>query len=128
MKEAQLRNFGLTLGVAFTAIALYRLWREATASATLFGIIALVLLVAAAVAPRSLRLLHRLWMGLAERLGRFTTAILLGVVYFAVVTPTGMIRRALGKGTAHDRGAPESSYWKPYPAAARGPKHYKTLY
>jgi hypothetical protein len=128
MKEAQLRHFGLTLGVAFAAIALYRLWREATASATLLGIIALVLLVAAAVAPRSLRLTHRLWMGLAERLGRFTTAIILGVVYFAVVTPTGMIRRALGKGAAHDRGAPESSYWKPYPAATRGPKHYETLY
>ncbi|MGZ8795955.1 MAG: hypothetical protein ACXW2F_01325 [Thermoanaerobaculia bacterium] len=106
MKEAQLRHFGLTLGMAFAAIALYRLWREATASATLFGIIALVLLVAAAVAPRSLRLAHRLWMGLAERLGRFTTA----------------------KGTAHDRGAPEPSYWKLYPAAARGPKHYETLY
>jgi hypothetical protein len=38
-----------------------------------------------------------IWFGLSKILSKFTTAILLSLVFFLVVTPMGLIRRLLGK-------------------------------
>ena len=92
------RRFGLTVGAAFVIIAaVLRVWRGAVTVPLVFGGIGALLLAAAVVAPRQLGPLERVWMRLAHLISRVTTPIFLGVVYFVAITPTGIIRRLLGK-------------------------------
>ena len=46
---------------------------------------------------RCLGPVQRAWMGLAHAISKVTTPIFMGVVYFLVLTPIGLLRRALGR-------------------------------
>lgn len=92
-----LRNFGLTTGAAFALIlGLLLPW--------LFGfplprwpfVLAAALIGSALFFPRLLRPVQRVWMAAAEKIGAFNARILLGVAFYALLTPTGFIRRRLG--------------------------------
>ncbi|HEV7991856.1 MAG TPA: SxtJ family membrane protein [Gemmatimonadaceae bacterium] len=94
---AEGRKFGFTVGFAFIAIGLLLLWRgKQTKAAVVLGIGGL-LVVAGLVVPTSLGPVERAWMGLAHLISKVTTPIFMGVVYFVVITPMGLIRRLAGK-------------------------------
>lgn len=54
-------------------------------------------MVAGALVPTLLGPVNRAWMGLAHLLSKVTTPIFMGVVYFLVLTPIGLVMRLLGK-------------------------------
>jgi hypothetical protein len=58
---------------------------------------ALVLQVVTMTAPRLFRPAAVVWFGLAHALGAVMSRVLLGLVYFGLVTPVGLLRRASGK-------------------------------
>ena len=41
--------------------------------------------------------MQRAWMGLAHAISRVTTPIFMGLIYFLVITPTGLLMRSLGR-------------------------------
>ena len=91
------RNFGLTLGIAFAAVGAFSFWRGHPTTPKVLGAISAILIVVALAAPRSLELVERAWMKLAHLISRVTTPIFLALVYFAVLTPMGLIRRNFGR-------------------------------
>jgi saxitoxin biosynthesis operon SxtJ-like protein len=105
------RAFGL-LFAALTGIAAgFAAW-HGRSSAFGWAAVAALFLVSALLAPALLGPLNRLWRGLGLLLSRITTPIVMGVLFFAVVTPVGVLMRASGKDPLRlrpDRGA--SSYW-----------------
>jgi Saxitoxin biosynthesis operon protein SxtJ len=91
----QLRSFGLLVGGIFGLIALWPLvWRQEPPRAWALAL-AVALIVPALVAPRILAPAYRLWMKLAEVLAWINTRILLGVVFYGMVTPIGLVMRML---------------------------------
>jgi hypothetical protein len=48
--------------------------------------------------PARLGGVHGAWMRMAERMSRVTTPILMGVIWFGILTPLGLVRRLLGRG------------------------------
>jgi len=93
----QLRTFGLTVGGIFAVIGLWpvvfrsedpRWWAVALGG---------LLVVPALLFPNSLSWVHKRWMALGHIMGWINTRIILGVVFYFVVTPIGFIRRLLGK-------------------------------
>jgi hypothetical protein len=95
----QLRKFGLMVGGIFCAIGLWpaiirgqnpRLW------AVTIGVL---LLIPALVAPRILGPVYQVWMTAGEALGWINTRILLGVVFYGLITPMGLIMRLCGNNT-----------------------------
>jgi hypothetical protein len=91
------RKFGLTVGLAFLAAGGLSWWRGHESTAYLFWIVATLLLLSAVLVPSRLGPLQRSWMQLASLISRVTTPVFMGIVYFVVVTPTGMLMRALGQ-------------------------------
>jgi hypothetical protein len=93
----QLRQFGLLVGGIFGAMGLWPLvWRHQ--GPRLWAVtLAVVLVLPALVAPRILAPAHRAWMKLAEVLAWVNTRILLGVVFYGVVTPIGLAMRLMGR-------------------------------
>ena len=52
------------------------------------------------VVPTRLGPVERAWMGLAHAISKVTTPIVMGVVYFLVITPVGDLRRDGGRQPA----------------------------
>ncbi len=109
----KLREFGLTVGLAFVVIGLLAwLWRgHPTIGRVLLGGGG-VLAVLGLVAPAVLRPIERVWMQMAHLISKVTTPIFLGVMYFVVFAPAGAMRRLAGSPIWKDRSG-RDSYWRP---------------
>ncbi len=57
----------------------------------------LVFLLLTMTYPAVFRTWARLWFGFSDLLGRGVSTVVIGVAFFCIVTPIGMIRRAMGK-------------------------------
>ena len=107
---AEGRKFGLTLGAAFLLLGGVMWWREHTVAFLVSITLAAVLAAAGLVIPTRLEPVERAWMRLAHLLSRVTTPLFMGIVYFLVIAPTGIVRRSLGR-SALRRPREASSYW-----------------
>jgi hypothetical protein len=92
----RLRSFGLTVGGIFALIGLWPvLWRGQPPR--LWGVVlAVVLVLPALLRPSSLTWGYRIWMALGEALGWVNTRIILGMVFYGLFTPIGLLRRYKG--------------------------------
>jgi hypothetical protein len=104
-----LRSFGLLVGGAFAVIGLWpRVWRGEPPR--LWALALAVLLVGfGLVLPRALRHPYRGWMALGHALGWINSRILLGLVFYLIVTPMGIVMRLSGRDPMRrgfDREAP----------------------
>ena len=109
-RTRELRQFGLLGGGVFGLIGLWPMvWRHQ--SPRLWAVTVAVLLVGPAlVAPGILGPAYRLWMKLAEVLAWINTRILLGVVFYLVVTPIGLIMRLSGRDPMRRQREPNGEY------------------
>lgn len=96
-----LRQFGLIVGGIFSVIGLWpmvfrneplRLW-----SLILGG----TLVVLGVAVPKSLKQVHRGWMKVGHILAAINTRIILGVIYYGLITPMGVVMRLMGKDSMH---------------------------
>jgi hypothetical protein len=93
----QLRSFGLTVGGIFALIGLWPAVFHNNDPRWWAVVLAGFLVVPALVFPRSLSWVYKRWMALGHIMGWINTRIILGVVFYFVVTPIGIIRRLLGR-------------------------------
>lgn len=112
------RRFGLVVGTAFLALAGFAHWRGGHTAVGVLGILGGALALAGLVIPGKLGPVERVWMALAHAMSRVTTPVFMGLIYFIVFTPVGLVRRALGKN-ALVRPASDGSYWVSRAAGAR---------
>jgi hypothetical protein len=95
--RTQLRSFGLIVGGIFGAIGLWpAIVRGEHVRPWLVGL-ATVLIVCALVAPRALAPAYRVWTRLGNVLGWVNTRIVLGLIFFGLITPIGVLRRLAGR-------------------------------
>lgn len=105
------KSFGIVFFIVFLIIALYplinsegfRIWALVTS---------FVFLLLAFVAPKTLSIPNYLWFKFGLLLGSIIAPIVMALVYFVTVIPTGLIMRLLGKDLLKkklDKNA--SSYW-----------------
>lgn len=91
-----------------------------------------MLFVLGALWPRALALPFKGWMALAEQLSKVVTTLVLGVVYFLVVTPIGVFKRLRGWDPLERRrfgtAAAGTTYWRPYSGRQHDPKHFDRMY
>jgi Saxitoxin biosynthesis operon protein SxtJ len=97
INNKQLRSFGLTVGGIFAVIGFWPLFLRGEDVRWWAVILAGLLMVPALVFPRSLSWIYKWWMALGHIMGWINTRIILGVVFYLVVTPIGRIRRLFGK-------------------------------
>jgi hypothetical protein len=97
LSAAEGRKFGLTVGLAFAALAGITWWRDHALLMQIFGGLATALILAGLVIPGWLGPVYRGWMGFAHLISKVTTPIFLAIVYFLVIAPIGLLMRLFGK-------------------------------
>jgi len=105
------RSFGVVFAVALLLIALWPLWRGEGLRWWAAGVAAAFALIAMA-RPSLLAGLNRQWTKLGVLLGQVVSPIALGLLFYGVITPLGLVMRLAAKDPLRlklERGA--DSYW-----------------
>ena len=104
------KSFGIVFAVVFSFIALWpllkgneiRLWSL---------IISIIFLTLGLLNSKILTPLNKLWFKLGIFLGNFIAPIIMGIIFFFVVTPTGIIMKLLRKDLIKLKKNNDKSYW-----------------
>jgi hypothetical protein len=104
------RRFAFTVGTAFLVLAAISLWRGHILPPRVLGALGAGLLLAGLTVPGRLGGVYRAWMGLANAMSKVTAPIMVGAVYFAVITPMGCLMRICGRNPVRHRER-SGSFW-----------------
>ena len=110
------RKFAFPVGAAFLVLAGITWWRDHPLM--IFLALAVALLVAGVLIPAQLGPVYRAWMGFAHLLSRITTPIFMGVVYYLVITPIGLLMRLVGRQPMVHK-AQGGGFWSAPPSGGR---------
>ena len=111
IKISSNRSFGLLFFVVFLIISLWPLTHEG--SIRIWSvIISAVFLILGLLNSKLLAPLNLFWFKLGMILGAIISPIVMGIVFFIVVTPTGFILRIMGKDLLNKKYDKEKeTYW-----------------
>ena len=117
IKISSNRSFGIVFFIVFLLIALYpltysqdiRIWSV---------IISIIFLVLGLFNSKILTPLNKLWFKFGIFLGKIISPIIMGIIFFLVVTPIGLLMKLLGKDLINLKYNNNKSYW----IEKKGPK------
>ncbi len=105
-----LRDFGLTLAAILGFLAWLSLRKAGAANPyLLYG--AGFSFIAALAAPALFHPVFAVWMRLAGLIATVNTFLLMGVVYYLIFTPSGLIARLFGSDALDEKLNTGPSYW-----------------
>jgi Saxitoxin biosynthesis operon protein SxtJ len=104
------RNFGLVITIIFLVVAVAPVLHHGLGVLRVWALmVALAILTIALLAPSALSPINKLWFALGILLSKITTPILMGILFFGVLTPFSLITRLTGMvGRSNARA---DSYW-----------------
>lgn len=111
VKGSSDRAFGIVFSIVFLIVGLFPLVGGGSVTWWPFAVSA-IFLVAAVAFSSVLAPLNKVWTRFGLLLHRVTNPIIMGILFFIVVTPVGLVMRLFGKRFLHqelERGA--DSYW-----------------
>jgi len=110
IKISSNRSFGIVFFIVFLLIALYPLTYDEEIRVW-SAIISLIFLVLGLLNSKILTPLNKLWFKFGILLGKVVSPLIMGIIFFFVVTPIGLIMRLLGKDVLNLKYNKNKSYW-----------------
>lgn len=107
------RNFGFTMAVVFALIGTLGLYKGSSHAPIWLGV-AVLFAGVTLWRPQSLGLANRVWLKLGLLMYRVVNPVIMAILFFGAILPTGWIMRIFGKDflkLQRDRSA--STYWLP---------------
>ena len=104
------RNFGMVFSIVFLIISLWPLLSQNEIRIWSL-IISVIFFILGIFNSKLLLPLNKIWFKFGMFLGNFIAPIVMGIVFFLVVTPTGLIMRLLGKDLLNLKKNNKNSYW-----------------
>ena len=110
IKISSNRSFGIVFFIVFLLIALYpllkgndlRIWSL---------VISFIFLALGLINSKILTPLNRLWFKFGLLLGKFISPLIMGIIFFFVVTPIGIIMRLFKKDLLNLKYNKKETYW-----------------
>ena len=110
IKVGSNKNFGIVFFLVFLFISLYPLLNNE--SIRLWSlIVSLIFLVLGILNSNLLSPLNKLWFKFGILLGKIISPLIMGIIFFLVVTPIGLIMRLFGKDLLNLQYRDYQSYW-----------------
>ena len=111
IKISSNRNFGLVFFIVFLIVSLWPLtYGEPIRIWSL--IISMVFLILGLMNSKLLTPLNKLWFKFGMILGAIVAPIVMGVIFFLVVTPIGLVMNMMGKDLLNKRyNEKKETYW-----------------
>ena len=110
IKISSNKSFGIVFCIFFLIIAIYPLLESGGIRFWSF-ILSLIFLILGLINSEFLTPLNHLWFKVGLLLGKLISPIIMGLVFFIVVTPTGLIMTLLKKDVLKLRKNSSKTYW-----------------
>ena len=105
-------RFGMLFAVVFGAGAGYLFWKGKYPGASILTVLAVAFAGVVLTKPSLLTPLNRMWFAFGLLLGRIVSPVVLGVLFFAIVTPVALIGKLFGRDSLRLRRRKEAtSHW-----------------
>ena len=104
------RSFGLVFFVVFFIIGLYPIFNSDDVRVWSL-IISFIFLILGFFNSKILTPLNKLWFKFGIILGKFISPLVMGIIFFFVVTPIGLLMRIIGKDVLNLKFNKDKSYW-----------------
>jgi hypothetical protein len=105
------RSFGFVMAGALALVSLLNGWHFGRIWPSTGGLAALFL-AAALLRPAILNPLNRIWLKFGLLLHRIVNPVVMALLFYGTVLPTGLVMRAMGKDLLRLKRQPEAdSYW-----------------
>lgn len=105
------RQFGFFFSVVFLLLGVYLLWHGYLLWAMpvffLFGLTSMLTLLL----PAALEPFNKGWMRLGMLLGRIISPLVLGLLFFLIITPVALLMRAFGRDALRLKKTNKPSHW-----------------
>ena len=105
------KKFGFFFTFVFAILAFYFLFIDSILWAQALAILAVLFLLITVIIPQVLLPLNKLWMRLGLLLGMIVSPIVLGIIFFGLVTPYGVVMRMFGRDELRLKFTKKSSHW-----------------
>ncbi len=110
IKISSNRSFGIVFFIVFLLIALYPLLKDNDLRIWSL-VISFIFLILGLINSKILAPLNRLWFKFGLLLGKFISPLIMGIIFFIVVTPIGIIMRLLKKDLLNLKYNKKETYW-----------------
>ena len=104
------RSFGIIFFIVFLIIAIYPILNEGNLRIWSLAI-SIIFFILGIINSNILNPLNIIWFKFGILLGKIISPIVMGIIFFLIVTPTGLFMRFLKKDLLRLKYNKESSYW-----------------
>ena len=112
MEQISNRKFGLFLSAILLLVSFYLFEQPYSLSFKLFASLFILLATFTVFFPNALLPLKHLWFFIGFWLGRFINPLVLGLIYFLIITPLALFLRIKGRDELSLKKNNKFSYWK----------------
>ena len=110
IKLSSNRSFGIVFFIVFIVISLWPLQHDENIRIWSL-IVSLIFLILGILNSNLLKPFNKIWFKFGMFLGKIVSPIVMSLIYFLVVTPTGFIMRFLGKDLLKLKKNKNNTYW-----------------
>ena len=104
------KSFGVVFFLVFLLISLYPLINDGNLRIWSF-VISIIFLILGILNSKILSPLNKIWFKFGLLLGKIISPIVMGIIFFIVVTPTGLILRLFQKDVLNLKFNNNNTYW-----------------
>ena len=110
IKISSNRSFGIVFFLVFIIIAIYPYFKSGDVRLWSL-IISIIFLILGLINSNILTPLNKLWFKFGIFLGKIISPIIMGIIFFLVVTPIGLLMKLFGKDVLNLKYNNDKSYW-----------------
>ena len=110
IKKSSNKSFGIVFFIVFLLIAFYPLINQGDIRIWSV-VISLLFLILGIINSKILTPLNKVWFKFGIFLGKIISPIIMGIIFFLVVTPIAFLMRILNKDLLNLKFNKKSSYW-----------------
>ena len=109
-KNSSNKSFGIVFFLVFLLIAFFPLIEGETIRVWSLAI-SIIFLILGLINSKLLTPLNLVWIKFGDTLGRVVAPIIMGIIYFVIITPIGLFMRVIGKDLLNTKFSNSRSYW-----------------
>lgn len=95
----------------FSSLGVYAYWKEWNLVAGIAVVVAVSFAFATLIAPKTLTSLNRLWFSIGLLLGKIVSPVVLGIIFFLLISPISIVLRLFGRDELKLKQRNLDSYW-----------------
>ena len=104
------KSFGIVFFIVFLLIAIYPLINNGELRIWSL-VVSIIFLILGLINSKVLTPLNKLWFKFGLLLGKVVSPLIMGIIFFFVVTPTAFIMRIIGKDLLNLKFNNKKTYW-----------------